>query len=82
MTDATIKQLAVSCKQLRELDLHRSYSVSCEALQELLQACPQLQKLVLPQQLEVGSMVQAMRSRCCSVSMLEEEQLQVLALQH
>jgi hypothetical protein len=82
MTDATIKQLAVSCKQLRELDLHRSCSVSCEALQALLESCPQLSKLVLPQQLEVGSMVQAMSSRCCSLSMLEEEQLQVLALQY
>ncbi|KAF6258136.1 hypothetical protein COO60DRAFT_1460810 [Scenedesmus sp. NREL 46B-D3] len=82
MTDATIRQLALSCKHLRELDLHRSCSVSCEALQGLLEACPQLSKLVLPQQLEVGSMMQAMHSRCCILSMLEEEQLQVLALQH
>jgi hypothetical protein len=82
MTDTTIKQLALSCKQLRELDLHRSCSVSCGALQGLLEASPQLSKLVLPQQLEVGSVVQAMSSRCCSLSMLEEDQLQVLALQH
>eukprot|EP00882_Tetradesmus_deserticola_P034516 GHRQ01039624.1.p2 GENE.GHRQ01039624.1~~GHRQ01039624.1.p2 ORF type:complete len:130 (-),score=84.99 GHRQ01039624.1:14-403(-) len=83
MTDATIQQLALSCKHLRELDLHRSCAVSCEALQRLLEGCLLLSRLVLPQQLEVGAVVRAMSSRCCcSLSMLEEEQLQVLALQH
>lgn len=80
MTDATIKQLAVSCKHLQEVDLHRCSSISCEALQLLVGACQGLEQVVLPQQIELGVMVQQMPR--CSLSMVEEQQLQVLALQH
>eukprot|EP00878_Enallax_costatus_P013162 GHUV01013759.1.p1 GENE.GHUV01013759.1~~GHUV01013759.1.p1 ORF type:complete len:236 (+),score=74.67 GHUV01013759.1:1509-2216(+) len=80
MTDATIKQLAVSCRQLQEVDLHRCCSVSCQALEELVQRCQSLVTIVLPQQTEVEGMVQQMPR--CSLCMVEEQQLQVLALQH
>lgn len=78
MTDATINQLAVSCKQLQEVDLHRCSSISCQALQQLVGACQGLAQVVLPQQIELERMVQQMPR--CSLSMIEEQQLQVLAL--
>lgn len=58
MTDVTIKQLALSCRQLQDVDLHRCSSVSSQALQEMVQRCERLVTLLLPQHVEVEGMVQ------------------------
>lgn len=57
----------------------RCARVSCAALQELLQGCKQLRKLVLPLQLDVAPLLVG---RSHALEQDEEQDRQMLLLQH
>eukprot|EP00879_Flechtneria_rotunda_P010555 GHRR01011035.1.p1 GENE.GHRR01011035.1~~GHRR01011035.1.p1 ORF type:complete len:236 (+),score=88.04 GHRR01011035.1:683-1390(+) len=80
MGNATVNQLAASCKQVQEVDLHGARSVTCDALQQLVASCPALNKIVLPQQLQLDCVVQQLPR--CSLQVVVGPELQVLGLQH
>ncbi len=75
MTDAALLALARGCRGLRRVDMRRCLAVSSDGLLALVAACGELERLLVPHALDLGSV-----RELCWVDVVVHEEAQELVL--